>query len=128
MQSTDFAPVLSATSSRDSVWIISNIPNLHQLKAASGTPPSYQSVLGPPTRISNHFETQAFGQITTPQLGEQPFDYHNFHRLCQCPIRLCGVGMTAPGLFDWSARGQIWFSSVCLVGNVAMIDPQGTSA
>src|SRR6185369_15718833 len=29
MQRTDFAPVLSATSSRDSVWIISNIPNLY---------------------------------------------------------------------------------------------------
>src|SRR4051812_27559594 len=28
MQRTDFAPVLSATSSRDSVWIISNISQL----------------------------------------------------------------------------------------------------
>jgi hypothetical protein len=30
MHRTDFAPVLSATSNRDSAWIISIIPNLHQ--------------------------------------------------------------------------------------------------
>jgi hypothetical protein len=29
MQRTDFAPVLSATSNRDSVWIIYVFPNLH---------------------------------------------------------------------------------------------------
>ena len=30
MHKTDFAPVLSATSNRDSVWIISIVPNLYR--------------------------------------------------------------------------------------------------
>ena len=33
MHRTDLAPVLSATSNRDSVWIIFLIPNLHQLNS-----------------------------------------------------------------------------------------------
>jgi hypothetical protein len=50
MHSTDFAPVLSATSSRDSVWIISIIPNLHQIgrgRWLRPLAPSFLISLGP---------------------------------------------------------------------------------
>src|SRR4051812_1016200 len=47
MQSTDFAPVLSATSSRDSVWIISFIPNLSRKPLRERFRAGHRGSLGP---------------------------------------------------------------------------------
>jgi hypothetical protein len=61
MHKTDFAPVLSATSNRDSVWIISIFPNLYQslqLLPAAGTSIS----LGPVIRAANHLLRLSWGR------------------------------------------------------------------
>jgi hypothetical protein len=69
MHKTDFAPVLSATSNRDSVWIISNIPNLHW-RFLLGFQPKEPISLGPVIHAANHSQRFNLGQIYPAFLAE----------------------------------------------------------
>jgi hypothetical protein len=60
MHKTDFAPVLSATSNLDSVWIISVSQLVPRLETPNGFAGSIS--LGPVIHVANHFATRLFGR------------------------------------------------------------------
>lgn len=99
MHSTDLAPVLSATSNRDSVWIISLFPTCIPCKQAEKPTCRNQSwtrhTLGKP------LAELLFGQITTPFARRSPL-------LCQKKGRVQHVSeiflLQRQSFWCWTAR------------------------
>jgi hypothetical protein len=84
MHSTDLAPVLSATSNRVSVWIISLFPTCIPHSAAKAT--KQESVLDPSSTpqttrsTSDWADTYAFCKAKPTILSEKNRGVNNFHK------------------------------------------------
>jgi hypothetical protein len=76
MHSTDLAPVLSATSNRDSVWIISNFPTCIP---APINDQLQESVLDPPSTPQTICSASDWAEKHHPKRGEA-LNYHKSTR------------------------------------------------
>src|SRR5574343_1754775 len=97
MQRTDLAPVLSATSNRDSVWIISIFPTCTRRQQPQRTSQGLQisqSVLGPSSAPQTICSTSRWAE--TSRFEREAFDYCKSRKARQVPITLLDADTVVP--------------------------------
>src|SRR5574343_1082934 len=97
MQRTDLAPVLSATSNRDSVWIISIFPTCTRRQQPQRTSQGLQisqSVLGPSSAPQTICSTSRWAE--TPRFEREAHDYCKVKAPSQALITFLGANIVAP--------------------------------